>query len=174
MDDESSPLTTFQAGKIRYRRLRLPFGTSSSSEIFCRKLRENLEGLKQTYATADEIMMTGIGDTIDDTKRNLYDVTMNLLERCREVGIKLNPEKMKFDLQSIPFIGHLVTCHGLKPDAKKVKAVMNMTQPTSPEDIARFQGFVNYLARFLPSISQMMVKMYLFCGQLHTKTLSRI
>ena len=156
LDDEISLLTTFQAGKTRYRWLRLPFGTSPSSEIFCRKLRENLEGLKQTYAIADDIMMTGIGDTIDDAKRNLYDVTMNLLERCREVGIKLNPEKMKINLECIPFMGHLVTCQGLKPDPKKVEAVMHMTQPVSPEDISRFQGFVNYLARFLPSISQMM------------------
>ena len=93
---------------------------------------------------------------MQEARRNLYDVIVCLLERCREVGIKLNAEKLKMNVDSIPFMGHLVTSQGLKADPDKVKAVMNMTQPACPDDISRFQGFVNYLARFLPSISQMM------------------
>jgi len=45
LDEESSYLTTFITPLGRFRWLRLPFGLKVSSEIFQRKLNENLEGL---------------------------------------------------------------------------------------------------------------------------------
>jgi hypothetical protein len=46
--------------------------------------------------------------------------------------------------------------NGLKPDPEKVKAVQNMPSPTDIEGIQRLNGFINYLARFLPRLSDVM------------------
>ena len=42
---------------------------------------------------------------------------------------------------------HLLTSQGLKPGPSKVEAVRNVN------NVQRFIGFVNYLARFLPRLS---------------------
>ena len=49
LDDESSILTTFQVNEHRYRWTGLPFWLKTSSEIFQRKINENLQMLRKRY-----------------------------------------------------------------------------------------------------------------------------
>ncbi|KAL9976484.1 hypothetical protein ACROYT_G013792 [Oculina patagonica] len=42
---------------------------------------------------------------------------------------------------------------GLKPDPDKVTAIKNMPKPTSKFEVLTFLGFVNYLSKFLPKLS---------------------
>ena len=79
-----------------------------------------------------------------------------LLQRCLDVGIRLNADKMKLRQKSVTFLGHLITDQGLKPDPTKVEAVKQMQQPSDVEGVQRLNGFVNYLARFLPGLSDAM------------------
>ncbi len=44
--------------------------------------------------------------------------------------VKLNKEKVKFKGKEVPFIGHVLTDGGLKPDPGKIKAILEMPQPT--------------------------------------------
>ena len=67
--------------------------------------------------------------------------------------MKLNKEKVKFKLKEVTFIGHVVTSEGLKPDTEKVKAVVQMPNPTDVQGVQRFIGFVNYRSKFLPGLS---------------------
>ena len=53
-------------------------------------------------------------------------------------------------------LGHLITDKGLKPDPTKVEAVKQMQQPSDVEGVQRLNGFVNYLTRFLPGLSDAM------------------
>ena len=53
-------------------------------------------------------------------------------------------------------MGHLVTAEGLKPDPEKIEAVRNMPKPGNVKAVRRFCGFVNYLAKFLPRLAQVL------------------
>ncbi|KAK2566265.1 Retrovirus-related Pol polyprotein from transposon 17.6 [Acropora cervicornis] len=53
-------------------------------------------------------------------------------------------------------MGHLLTTQGLKPDPKKVEAIIKLPTPKSKEDIERLNGTVNYLVKFLPRLSHLM------------------
>ena len=60
-------------------------------------------------------LIIGRGDTL---KRAVIDYDQNLskfLERARERNLKLKAEKMRFRLQEVPFIGHMLTADGLAP-----------------------------------------------------------
>ena len=150
LDDESSKLTTFSTPFGRYRWIRMSFGCNMSSEIFQTRLQQSLDGLDSVYCVADDIMITGNGSTEENAKLD-HDVKLKcLLERCRTVGIRLNRDKMNLHQTSVTFLGHLVTTEGLKPDPEKVRAIDDMTRPTDVEGVQRFNGFVNYLAKFLP------------------------
>ena len=46
-----------------------------------------------------------------------------------------------------------MTKNGLKPDPDKVKAVEERPKPQSKKELSSLPGFVNYLSKFLPGLS---------------------
>ena len=53
-------------------------------------------------------------------------------------------------------MGHLLTNQGLKPDPAKVEAITKFPKPQDVEGVQHLNGFVNYLAKFLPKLSEVM------------------
>ena len=78
------------------------------------------------------------------------------LQRCSEIGISLNKEKCRFGLSEIPFMGHVVSNKGLKPDPSKVEAILKMEPPTDKAGVERLRGTVNYLSRFVSKLTDVM------------------
>jgi len=153
---ESRVLTTFATPYGRYRWRRLPFGLSASLEIFQKHLNQVLENLSGVLCIADNILIYGSGDAdkeaTADHDRNLQ----NLLQRCLYRGIVLSLEKMKLRLKEVPFMGHLLMSTGLKSDPAKMGAITNMPKPQDIEGVQRLDRFINYLAKFLPKLSEVM------------------
>ena len=105
---------------------------------------------------ANDLLIYGIGDTLDDARQD-HDKNLSLLlERCRQKSVKLNRHKVVLRVQQVDFMGHLLTAHGLKPDPNKVEAILKLETPGTKEKIERLNGTVNYLAKFLPRLSQVM------------------
>jgi len=63
---------------------------------------------------------------------------------------------MKLRQKEVPYMGHLLSSDGLKPDPAKVEAVTKMPRPEDVEGVQRLNGFVTYLAKFLPKLSEIM------------------
>jgi hypothetical protein len=147
LDTESSMLTTFQTCFGRYRWLRLPFGTSVSSEIFQKRLLDALDGLPGIACIADDVIIHA--ETVEEHDQ----VLDGFLARCREKGIKLNSDKFELRMEELTFMGHRITKNGLQPDDEKVRAVMAMQPPKNVDALRRFLGLVNYLAKFLSNLS---------------------
>jgi len=156
LDEPSSRLTTFSTPFGRYRWLRLPFGLNVSSEIFAKRLQDCIHDLNGVICVADDLMIYGVGTTDDDAISDHDAKLVKLLQRCREMGIRLNAKKIKLRQTSVPFLGHVITQDGIKPDPAKVEAVLEMPSPTDVEGVQRLNGFVNYLAKFLPGLSDVM------------------
>ena len=150
LDHESSMLTTFATPYGRYRWLRLPFGLSVSSEIFQKRLHQELYGLPGVKCIADDVLIHGTNEADHDSNLEAF------MNKCQQKGIKLNSQKLEFKCKEIPFHGHLLTTEGLKPDPEKVRAIVEMPRPEKRDDILRLNGMVNYLSRFLPHLSDVM------------------
>ena len=150
LDEESSFLTTFATPFGRYRWLRLPFGLKVSSEIFQKRLCMALEGLEGVQCVADDVIV--YGRDRDDHNCNLR----NLLSRCEEHGVGLNPDKCQFNVPEIKFLGHVVSASGLKADPTKIEAIVKMEAPTDVAAVERLRGTVTYLARYVPKLSEVM------------------
>lgn len=153
LDEESSYLTTFQSPWGRYRWTRLAFGLTPSPEIFQMKLDQCLEGLKGIHKIADDILITGEGSTIQEAQQD-HDRNLDaFLKRCKDKHIRLNKDKFDYKCEEVRFIGHTLTRHGLKPDMRKVEAILKMPEPTDLNGVQRFLGMTKYLAKFLPELS---------------------
>ena len=77
---------------------------------------------------------------------------LKVLNKCREVNLKLN--KIKYKQNNVKYIGHIVSDVGLKVDQDKVSLILNMPPPNNKADLLRFNGFVTYVSKFIPNLSE--------------------
>uniref|UniRef100_A0A672HNR1 Gypsy retrotransposon integrase-like protein 1 n=1 Tax=Salarias fasciatus TaxID=181472 RepID=A0A672HNR1_SALFA len=152
LEEESSYLTTFATPFGRYRWLRMPMGISPAPEIFQRKLTQALDNVPGLYIIADDILITGQGETQEEAERDHDEKLQQFLDRCRQKNIKLNAEKFRLRQNETTYIGHRLTAEGLKADPEKVRAVEQMPAPTDVKAVQRLIGMVNYLTKFCPHL----------------------
>ena len=131
----------------------MPFGITSAPEVWQQRMNEIVEGLIGVTVTAHDFFICGYGTTTEEAIVS-HDTNLHLfLDRARKQGLKLNPEKVKLRLESVPFIGYLLTSKGLAPDTDKVSSIVNMSTPTNPKSLQQQLGMAQYLSKFLPQLS---------------------
>ena len=153
LDEKSSLLTTFNTPFGRFKWKRMPFGINSAPEIWQRRMYEHIEGLKGVEVIADDFLVVGYGDTPEEWKADHDRNVRAFLDRCRQRNLKLNREKARLKQTEVRFVGHLLTPEGLKPDPRKVEAIVKMPEPNDASSLRRYLGMVNYLAKVLPRLS---------------------
>ena len=124
----SSVPTTFATLYGRYRWIRLPFGLSPSSEISQNHLTHALENLP-VVRIADDILIYGTGEIDEEATANHDRSLRDLLQRCKDRGIVLNPDKMKLRMSEVNFMGPLLTNKGLRPNPTKVETIWSRFAP---------------------------------------------
>ena len=135
----------------------MPFGIAPASELFQRKLEQQLEGLAGVKNILDDILVFGEGNTVAEAISNHDERMCKLLQRCEERNIALNSGESKFILkeEQLPYMGHIFSPDGLRPDPAQIKAITDMPSPDGPAATRRFLGMVNYLAKFIPTLSDL-------------------
>ena len=95
---------------------------TGAPEVWQRKIHKTTEGLEDTEVIADDFTRKDDGE---------YDVNLHaFLMRCRDINLVLNPEKVCYKLHEVSFMGCLLTDKVIKPDPKKVTAIIDMPMPT--------------------------------------------
>ena len=153
LDQASSYLTTFNTPFGRFRWRRMPFGIRSAPEVFQRRMHELIEGMPQVEVIADDFVVVGKGNTIEEANNDHGKNLVAFLRLCDEKGLKLNTEKLMLRQPEVSFIGHIATGEGLKVDPSKVKAIREMPAPTDIAGVQRMLGLAQYLSKFLPHLS---------------------
>ena len=88
---------------------------------------------------------------IQDHDRNLR----VFLDRCDQRNLHLNVDKIQLRVTEVPFIGHTVIANGLKPGPGKIEAILKMPAPVDTAGVRRLLGMIQYLEKFMPSLSQL-------------------
>ena len=104
---------------------------------------EDLDGVE---VIMDDVIIAGDESTHDERLQKF-------LERASKNGLKVNREKCRIRQKEVPYVGHLLTAEGLKIDPQKIKAIQEMPEPESKEDVKRLLGFIQFLSRYLPGLS---------------------
>ena len=154
LDDSSSFITTMQTPIGRYRWFRMPFGVSLGPEEYQRRQHEALEGLTGVVNKADDILVFGSGDSMEEAEKD-HDINLwNLMLRCRDVNLKLNPRKFQFKVKQVTWMGHLLSSNGITPHPGRVQAIKDMNPPQDMKGVQRFLGMCNYLSSFTPNLAE--------------------
>ena len=126
----------------------MPFGIRNAQEVFHKRVHEILEDIQGVETDIDDILMWG--RTLQEHDERLKAT----LERARECNLKFKPGKCHFRSTGVNYIGHKLTPDGIKPDPEKIEAIVNMPKPHDKKGVQRLLGMVNYVSKFMPSMSE--------------------
>lgn len=145
LDEESRPKTGFITpfGKFRYRTL--PQGFRNSPAIFQAMIDTLLKGVQGEWISSYIDDLAIYSRTYEEHISHLRE----LFQRLRNAGLKLSPDKCKFAVQQIDFLGHVLTPEGRKPNPEKVEAVSKMGIPKTTKEVRMFLGAASYYRKFL-------------------------
>ena len=79
-------MTAFNTPFKKYCFLRLPFGISAASEIFCQQVDNTFDGIPGTFPCADDVKVQGSTEERHDS--NLLET----VEKASLAGLKFNPK----------------------------------------------------------------------------------
>ena len=147
---DSKKFVTINTQKGLYQYNRLPFGVSSAPAIFQRTMESILRGIPNVCIYLDDILLTGSSD------KEHYEVLDKVLSRMKEAGIRLKRSKCTFHKPSLEYLGHNISCEGLRPTQEKVRAIIEAPMPQDVSQLRSFLGLVNYYAKFLPQLSSIL------------------
>ena len=148
LEDKSQILTTFITPYGRYKFLRAPMGLASSQDEYCARGDEALQGINCVEKVVDDILIHSC-----NPEDNLSTV-IQVLERCRQRGITLNPDKFEFMQPAVDYVGYRVSSGGIEADTKKVEAIQNFPAPTNITELRSFMGLANQLGGFSHELSK--------------------
>jgi hypothetical protein len=126
----------FPCGKYSY--LRLPMGYAGSVDIFQAEMMDLMEALEYVRAYIDNLLVITRG-----TREDHLEKLGKVLRRLREAGLKVNAAKSFFCTHKIKYLGYIYTRGGIKPQQKKIQAILALNPPNNVKELRHFLGWYN-------------------------------
>ena len=112
----------------------------------------NFESLTNAHIIADDVLI--VGSDLGPLDEHDHDrCLLQVLNRCREVSLKLNAAKCIFKVKQEVFYTHLVHTNGLSPDPQKVQVISNMLVPSNKTELQSYIGMCNFLSSYVPHLT---------------------
>ena len=150
LDAQSQSLTTFITPFGRFKYLRAPYGISSISEHYDRRMAEAFAGLSGFRWIVDDIVI------YDSDATQHANHVRAFLQRCADKQIALNLEKCRFCQTQVTFAGFQLSGDGYQVDGSITDAISNFPTPTSQTDLRSFFGLANQLSASTNMISSLL------------------
>ena len=148
----SSRLCTIVLPWGKYEYCRLPMGLCISPDVFQEKMSELMAGLEFARAYLDDLLIISTETGFDKHLEKLEQV----LTRLQEAGLKINAVKSFFARTNLEYLGYNISREGLRPNQKKVEAILQLEAPKTRKQLRRFIGMVNYYRDMWPQRSHLL------------------
>ncbi|KAJ9507191.1 hypothetical protein QJQ45_004801 [Haematococcus lacustris] len=143
--EDDIPKTAFRTRYGHFEFTVLPFGLCNAPATFQQLMTDvfkpHLDDFVLVYL--DDILV--FSKSAADHERHLH-LTLSLL---RQHQLCANLAKCTFWLDTVDFLGHVVSAAGIKPDPTKVKAVLDWPAPQDKHQLRSFLGTADYYRRLL-------------------------
>ena len=77
-----------------------------------------------------------------------------LFQRCRDIGIYLNPKKCEFHKEKVEFLGVELSRDGFEMEKAKVNTITKWQPPRNVKGVRAFIGFCNFYQRFIKNFAE--------------------
>ena len=84
-----------------------------------------------------------------ETEKGHDELVEEVIRRLEKNDLYIKPEKCKWKVREVDFLGVVIGPEGIKMEKKKVKGVLEWPMPKCVKDIQKFLGLANYYRRFI-------------------------
>lgn len=129
----------------------MPFGLINAPATAVRLMREVLRDLDGKICSVyfDDIII--FARDINE----LIQRCMLILGRLISHNIKLKPSKCKFALETIPFLGFIISGRGIEIDKRRFESVLNFPVPRNHSNVRSFHGLCNFNRKFIKNFADL-------------------
>ena len=122
------------------------FGLTNSSATFQVMMNELLRDLINTGKVAVFINDVIVGTEMEEGHDELV---VEVIKRLEENDLYMKPEKCKWKVREMDFLGVVIGPEGIKMEKEKVKGVLEWLTLKCVKDVQKFLGLANYYRRFI-------------------------
>ena len=128
----------------------MPFGLANAPSTFQRLMvkifREDIFRVLLVYL--DDLII--YSETFEEHLE-----TLNMVfSKLKEHGLVLKGPKCQLFKKEVKYLGHVLSCDGVRIDLDKIIAVEKWCKPETLQELRRYIGFASYYRRFVPSFAQ--------------------
>jgi len=122
------------------------FGLRNSPATFQAMMNELLRDLINIEKVAAFIDDVIIGT---ETEERHDELVAEVIRRLEENDLYVKPEKCKWKVREVGFLGVVIELEGIKMEEEKMKEVLEWPMPKCVKDVQKFLGLANYYRRFI-------------------------
>jgi hypothetical protein len=97
-----------------------------------------------------------------------------VLTRLHDAGLKVNTAKSLFCAYEIEYLGYTLTREGIKPQPKKVQAILALSLPNNVKELRHFLGMVQYYQDMWAKRTEMLAPLTDLVGECRETKTTRI
>ena len=143
--------TAFRTRYGHYKYTVMPFGLTNAPATFQALINTTLCKYLDIFVTAylDNILIY-----TKSTLKEHIQAVKKVFKALQKADIRLQPDKCKFHMKIVKFLGSIITTNGIQMDNEKVKAIREWPEPKNLKEVQAFLGFANFYRRFIQRYSQ--------------------
>jgi len=83
-----------------------------------------------------------------------------VLKRLEENNLFVKPEKCKWKVRKVEFLGVVIDLKGVEMQKEKVEGVFNWSTPRNVKEVQKFLGLTNYYRKFIKNFARIAAPLY--------------
>jgi len=127
------------------------FGLTNSPTTFQMMMNDLFQDLinqGDTTTFIDDILVA------TDTEEEHDELVEEMLRRLEENDLFVKPEKCRWKVREVEFLGVIIGPKGVEIQKEKVEGVLNWPAPRNIKEVQKFLGLANYYRRFIKDFSK--------------------
>lgn len=148
LDRNSRPITAFSTQSGHFQFIYMPFGIKTASAVFTRLMRTLLQGLENVVHYIDDVLIA------TNTWEEHVDTLQRLLQKVRESGLTIKPQKCEIAVESIVFLGHHLGGGNIQPVETTVLKIASAPLPDTKKQLRSFLGLAGYYRDLIPRYAE--------------------
>ena len=171
VEPESREMLTINTHRGLFRFRRLPYGVASAPAVAQRTMEMLTKDLVADVNHSTSIdqkvwavlkLLCFLDDLLlaSDTMEGLLKLTDRVLLKLKDIGARLNKAKCEFGVESVKYLGHVISQHGVQPDPDKVSSVLNAPEPKNKTELRSMLGMTHYYGKYCPDLATVCTPLY--------------
>jgi len=95
-----------------------------------------------------------------DTEEEHDELVEEVLKRLEENDLFVKPEKCKWKVREVEFLGVVIGLKGVEIQKEKIEGVLNWPAPRNVKEVQKFLGLANYYRRFIKDFTRIVAPLH--------------